>query len=56
MDEDIKSDVEMYFQQIIALLDLMIETNSLGPCNVNLFTLRDIAEKGFSRVQLLEVM
>lgn len=49
--DDLKIDIEMYFKQIMALADLMINEKPLE--SPNLFTLRDIAQIGLEHAQRL---
>ncbi len=52
--DDIIVDIDMYFQQIIELIDLMIENNNSS--TPNLITLRDIAQNGLDKVKMTDIL
>jgi hypothetical protein len=45
--EDIQAEIEMSFQQIIALTDLMLEHNNEN--SPNILTIRDLAQVGLEK-------
>lgn len=45
--EDLYADIEMYFNQIISLTDLMIECNN--QITPNILTIRDLAQSGLNK-------
>lgn len=46
--EDKNADIEMYFNQIISLSDLMLETQNFSIPNI--LTIRDLAQHGYEKV------
>ena len=51
--EDCCADIQMYFKQIIALTDLLIE-NAEADEIPNFLTLKELAESGVSKMLLLQ--
>ena len=50
--EDVLADVEMYFCQLIDLLDLMIENDNISVNN--LMTLKQLSESGLNSIKSFE--
>ncbi len=51
--EDLIVNTELYFKQIIALLDLMLEVSDVDSAP-NLMTLKELAESGLNKIKLVE--
>jgi hypothetical protein len=51
--EDITANVEMSFQKIISLTDLLLEHD--GNSTANILTIRDLAQAGLNKFQFLFV-
>ena len=51
--EDYCADIQMYFQQIVALATLLIENGTADEVP-NLLTVRELAESGLGKVFLLK--
>lgn len=47
-NEDMIANLDMYFKQIIALTDLMLENNS--EMTPNILTIRDLAQAGLTTI------
>lgn len=52
MNEELISELEMYFNQIISLCDIMLEVDKYTMPNT--LTLRDIAEQAISKIEKQE--
>lgn len=51
--EDLIVNTELYFKQIIALLDLMLEVSDVDSAP-NLMTLKELAESDLNKIKLVE--
>lgn len=52
-DLDTIADTSLYFRQIIALVDLMLANSNIED-TPNLMTLKELAESGLSKIELLD--
>lgn len=49
--DDLHADIQMYFRQIIALVDLLVELDET--CSLNMFTIKELAEAGLEKTNKL---